>query len=327
MKQKILIVGPGNMGQLTGSRVLASDKYRLATYFIGAPSDNGKIVTITWADNLIQDYPVYDFLHLIKEQVNLINEEKPIIVDVTHKDVVKHNWDTYYKGWGCPVVFITIGIKKEDFTGNKAPVIIGSPNLCGPIISLFKFLEGLTEGTMRGISYYNAESHQRTKKEPSGTEKRFAELFQKAGASELRPVNMIRDEASQRALGVPEEFLGGHGWHFCTFVPASNSDSDYRTFMEFKESVEEFMQSLQTTYPHLVDYANNRRMDMCLFNNNGTLSIGYENLADRSFRFFTKINGREAYIDELFSCVLPEIVNMSKRGQNETKDMFDLQPH
>ena len=325
MKQKILIVGPGNMGQLTASRVLASDNYELVNYFIGAPSDHGKIVTITWGDHLIQDYPTYDFLHLIEERVNLIKDEKPIIIDLTHKDAVKDNWNNYYKEWGCPVVFVTIGIRKEDIVGHQAPVIIGSPNLCGPIISLFKFFNGLAEGAMYGIVYFNVESHQKTKQEASGTEKRFSELFRKAGAVTLYPVQMVRDEESQRALGIPKEFLGGHGWHFCTFEPATKSDSDYRSYMKFKESFEECMQSLKTTYPHLVDYSVNRRTDMFLFNEDGTLCIGYERLSWDAFRFFTKINGRASYIDELFRRVLPAMVDMVEQGKNEKMDMFDLQ--
>jgi len=325
-KQNFLIVGlSGKMGGLTAQRMLALGEHELSPFGIVADKENGGVVTIPCGNGMIRNYPVFSFKGLGNRELQFIKKEKPIIIDFTLKDVVKQNWETYYKKWKLPVIFGTIGINKEDIKGNKAPVIIGSPNLCAPIVSLFKFFDGLEENAMEGVSYYNSESHQSSKLEPSGTEIYFAELFRKAGATEHRLVEKIRFKTRQRTLGVPEEFLDGHGYHWCHFIPTFDTTPSFRAFSALKMRIMEHMNSFETTYPNLTDYSI-EKLHLSLFNSDGTLIVGYDG-DNEHFQIFTKVHGRGPYINGLFDSVLPAMVGMTQSWgwkRDIVQNMFDL---
>ncbi|MDR0860027.1 MAG: hypothetical protein LBO09_03435 [Candidatus Peribacteria bacterium] len=316
MAQKILIVGlPGSMGTLTAERMLNSDgEYSTTGFGIGADSDNGKIITIK-SGELLQDYLIFSFSKLTEWELGIIKEEQPIIIDFTHKDIIKSNWENYYKKWGCPLIVGTIGMKKEDFVGNTAPVIIGSPNLCPQIVEILRFFTELKPKSLKKWKFEIIESHQEGKTEPSGTGVRVKECLEKAGATEKTPMVSIRDKKEQLEMGVPKEYLNGHGWHTYEFFIKKNK------------------------YP-LHDPSNFLRKitgDLCVhtyFTNKDFKEFWWENPSKTlillictkgsSVKLIHNVNGRQPYIDGLFKTVLPTMRHLINVGENSVLDMFDL---
>ena len=318
--QKILIIGlSGSMGKLTAERINELG-LSLVSFGIGAPEDNGKIVTIKWGNEKIQDYSIIDFNHIDEIQLDIIKKEKPIIIDFTHKNVVKNNWEQYYKGWGCPVIFGTIGIKKSDIIGNKAPIIIGSPNLSPEIVEVLRAFSSLEEGSLKNFTFSISESHQEPKKEISGTAVRIEEYSKKAGAKENSPIEVIRDPQIQKQMGITEEYLNGHGWHTYKFFVDGH---DLEHVNDLSETLSKLFYRI--TKSKLNTEKKNGKITNRWTNQTKTLEVIFEIKVENSEITFThNVNGRVPYIDGLFETVMPAIQKMIENKSIEVKDMFDL---
>jgi 4-hydroxy-tetrahydrodipicolinate reductase len=70
-------------------------------------------------------------------------------------------------------------------------------------------------GLFSGYGLEIKESHQSGKADTSGTAKAMVGYFQKLGLDfNTDQIVKVRDPETQKNdLGVPEEYLGGHGWH------------------------------------------------------------------------------------------------------------------
>ncbi|GHV26176.1 hypothetical protein FACS1894176_06380 [Bacteroidia bacterium] len=322
MAQKILIVGlSGSMGTLTAERMLNSDgEYSTTGFGIGADSDNGKIIIIK-SGELLQDYLTFSFPKLTEWELGIIKEEQPIIIDFTHKDVIKSNWEKYYKKWGCPLIVGTIGVKKEDFVGNTAPVIIGSPNLCPQIVEVLRTFSALEAKSLEGISFEIIESHQDSKTEVSGTAVRMKELFEKAGAVEKSPILLVRDKEKQSKMGIPKEYLNGHGWHTYRFFGERDTISAHNTLQLMNvcsalwDKITNKAPVEEVGFSKLVGHWNNQTK---------TLYITYGQSPSMEVVLVHNVNGRQPYIDGLFETVLPTMRHLINVGENSVLDMFDL---
>jgi 4-hydroxy-tetrahydrodipicolinate reductase len=300
----ILIVGlSGSMGRLTAGGVFASKEYKLVPFGIVAPNDNREAIIRT-----------VSFSQLTERDMEDIENKQPIIIDFTHKDVIKSNWEKYYQYWGCPLIIGTIGIKKEDIIGNKAPVIIGSPNLCPQIVEILRTFSELEPESLKGMKFEIEESHQASKNEVSGTAVRIKTLFERAGAVEKNPIQSIRSIAQQREIGVPDEFLDGHGWHKYSFSFKKSEQANYL---------------LNTCYQLFQQITNDDVVMEGKYllgsweNSSETLSIEFK-CNGANIIFAHNVNGRVPYIDGLFDTVLPAMVKMIENGDTSVKDMFDL---
>jgi 4-hydroxy-tetrahydrodipicolinate reductase len=310
MKRNVLIVGlSGNMGQLTAERILQGGEYGIHLGVV-APNEivEGIVKRVAIGKQIIPCIP------LSNVHPDYLRDEKPIIIDFTHKGVILDNWKNYYKPWELPLIVGTIGVKKSDFTDNKAPVIIGSPNLCPQIVEVLRTFSQLEPESLKGITFEITESHQASKTETSGTAVRMKELFEKAGAVEKYPIHVVRNIDEQLKMGVPEEHLGGHGWHKYCFSFEKIEQANY----------------LLNTCHQLFQYVSNDDVlieDKYLFgdweNSSETLSIDFMSDGE-SITFSHNVNGRQPYIDGLFETVLPKMVGMIENGSCEVKDMFDL---
>jgi len=97
-------------------------------------------------------------------------------------------------------------------------LVVFAPNLALPIVALQAILRDATQhyaGAFSGFKLQCTESHQSSKKDLSGTARAILPNLAALGISnaEETAIVPVRDPSAQRALGVPEEFLGGHGWH------------------------------------------------------------------------------------------------------------------
>src|SRR5690606_16513587 len=93
-----------------------------------------------------------------------------------------------------------------------------APNMAAPIVMLQAALNRIAQefpGAIDGYTPSLHESHQPTKKDASGTAKACLDPLRKLGCTTGdSEMDSIRDPEQQRALGVPEEHLRGHGWHW-----------------------------------------------------------------------------------------------------------------
>ena len=115
---------------------------------------------------------------------------------------------------GIPFVLASTGHSDQIPEYPGTPVIDG-PNLSLPIIGVLAALQRLKkEWDDLGLSVEGniMETHQASKQSTPGTAKRIADLM---GLSQ-DSIHSVRDPADSKALGVPEEHLERHGWHFVT---------------------------------------------------------------------------------------------------------------
>jgi 4-hydroxy-tetrahydrodipicolinate reductase len=80
-------------------------------------------------------------------------------------------------------------------------------------------------GLFDGYSLEIKESHQKGKADTSGTAKAMVEYFNQLGIPfSAKDILMERDPQSQQKIWrVPEEYLGGHGWHTYTLISEDKS--------------------------------------------------------------------------------------------------------
>jgi 4-hydroxy-tetrahydrodipicolinate reductase len=142
-----------------------------------------------------------------------------LTADFTHPSAVEENVALYCK-YGLPFVMGTTGGDQEairklvEGSGNTAVV---APNMAMPIVALqaaFNYISKKFPGAFTGLKLSVTESHQSSKADTSGTAKSMIKYFNELGC-EFDPANikMVRDPQAQLAMGIPEEFLAGHGWH------------------------------------------------------------------------------------------------------------------
>lgn len=128
---------------------------------------------------------------------------------------VKHN---------IPFVMGTTGFDREAAVrlvqAGSVPAVI-APNMGIPIILIQRALSKLAlefPGALAGYDIKILESHQTTKKDTSGTAKALVQNFAQLGLpASVGEIEQVRDTRRQREeIGVPEEHLAGHAYHYYT---------------------------------------------------------------------------------------------------------------
>lgn len=215
-KIKVMVNGiPGNMASNVAKHVLKDDLFKLISY------------SLTGQEVIVDEAAVGSRkIALIrpdrKEEVIAIiqkNEGAFISVDFTCPLAINPNVEFYCK-YGLPFVMGTTGgngelLKKVVEASSISAVI--APNMAGSVIgfqAMMKFAADTFPGLFAGYSLQIKESHQKNKVDTSGTAKAMVRYFTKLGT--LFSEDMIikeRDPEAQIRLGVPEEYLSGHGWH------------------------------------------------------------------------------------------------------------------
>lgn len=143
-----------------------------------------------------------------------------LVIDYTTPDAALDNIRVYTQA-GVPFVMGTTGFNREEairlVAGSSVSAVI-APNMAAPIVALQAALDHVAAafpGALAGYDLEIRESHQATKKDPSGTAKALLGPLTKLGTRPHDPpMQSIRDVDAQRKLGVPEQYLTGHGWHW-----------------------------------------------------------------------------------------------------------------
>ena len=150
----------------------------------------------------------------------VVKNYKFIVVDFTVPDAVNKNAEFYCKH-DIPFVMGTTGGDRERLyetvQSSNIPAVI-AVNMSPQIVvfqAMMKFAEQFV-GVLDDFDLSVIESHQQAKKDTSGTAKAVVGSLQKMGVEDfdLRDIVKIRNPRQQRTLlSVPDEHLGGHGYH------------------------------------------------------------------------------------------------------------------
>jgi 4-hydroxy-tetrahydrodipicolinate reductase len=103
-----------------------------------------------------------------------------------------------------------------------------APNMAKQIVGFQAMMEFAAQSfpdLFKGYRLEIRESHQRGKADTSGTARAMVGYFNRLGTPFREDqIRMERDPEVQRThWGIPEEHLGGHGWHTYTLVSADGT--------------------------------------------------------------------------------------------------------
>ncbi len=156
-----------------------------------------------------------------------------IVVDYANSVSVNGNAELYAQV-GLPFVMGTTGGDREQLveTVRKSEICaVIAPNMAFEVVRVQQVVETLAQnapGLFNGWEFDIVDSHQNGKGR-SGTADAFSNLFIALGAVSRNRVE-IRDPEKQRALGIPDEYLKGHAYHWMTLQsPDGVSTIEFRT--------------------------------------------------------------------------------------------------
>lgn len=219
---KVMVNGiPGNMATNVAEHVLKDNRFELIPFSITGPEITATAVTIGLGMvSLFNPDQKEEVITVIKEAAG-----KFISVDFTHPSAVNSNAEFYCRH-KLPFVMGTTGGDRELLDATVASSSIAAviaPNMAKQIVgfqAMMKYAADVFPDLFAGYSLEIHESHQKGKADTSGTAKAMVEYFSKLGISFSKDaIIMERDPDVQKTqLGIPEQYLDGHGWHNYTLL-------------------------------------------------------------------------------------------------------------
>ena len=226
---------PGNVTRMLARHIVQTDDMVLVPYSLTGPE-----IEATHVD--IEGQPIA----LIRPEdrgarIDGVKTDYPecICVDFTHPSAVNAN-AAFYCDQGLPFVMGTTGgdreaLRRTVLQSSNAAVI--APNMAKQIVGLQAMMAYAAEtfpGLFGGYTLTVRESHQQGKADTSGTAKAMVRYFNAMGIDFTDDqIHQERDPRVQQShWGVPEAYLGGHGWHTYTLISA-----DQTTRFEFTHNI------------------------------------------------------------------------------------------
>jgi 4-hydroxy-tetrahydrodipicolinate reductase len=160
-------------------------------------------------------------------------------VDFSLPPAVNDNAEFYCKQ-GLPFVMGTTGGDRkllEDTVLASSISAVIAPNMAKQIVGFQAMMEYAAKtfpDLFKGYSLEIKESHQKGKVDTSGTAKAMVRSFNSLGVDFAeKDIIKVRDPETQKnVMGIPEDYLSGHGWH--TYRLDSN---DKTVHFEFTHNV------------------------------------------------------------------------------------------
>ena len=224
---KVMVNGiPGNMAVNVAKHVMNDSMFELIPYALTGPE-------IAEAEYIL-DSTVISLIHP-QESEKAIAEIKEkegyfISVDYTHPSSVNSNAGFYCKH-NLPFVMGTTGgdrkLLEDTVRSSSIPAVIAQ-NMAKQIVGFQAMMEYAAKtfpDLFKGYSLEIKESHQKGKADTSGTAKAMIGYFNELGLPfSKNDIIMERDpEAQKNVWYIPEEYLGGHGWHTYTLVSSDKT--------------------------------------------------------------------------------------------------------
>ena len=226
MPIKVMVNGlPGKMATKAAEHVLKSDGLELLPFSLTGPEINEPFF---YAENMkIELISIYGFYQ--DDMYDLFGQNSFISVDYTHPSTVNKNAEFYCTNGLNFVMGTTGGDRKrmEEDVNNWNICAVIAPNMAKQIVAFQAMIEYAAKtfpDVFKGYKLEIKESHQKGKADTSGTAKAMVNYFNKLGIPfSAEQIVMIREPEEQKKMGVPEEHLGGHGWHTYTFKSADDT--------------------------------------------------------------------------------------------------------
>jgi len=233
---KIMVNGlPGNMASNAASHALADSRFELIPHSLTGPE-------ITETEIIVDSVSIRLIQPRVRDQAVLPIKQKEglfLNVDFSLPPAVNSNAEFYCKH-GLPFVMGTTGGDRqllEDTVLASSISAVIAPNMAKQIVGFQAMMEYAAKtfpDLFKGYSLEIKESHQKGKADTSGTAKAMVRYFNSLGLPFAEEeITKERDPETQKnVLGIPEEYLSGHGWH--TYSLDSN---DKTVHFEFTHNV------------------------------------------------------------------------------------------
>ena len=233
---KVMVNGlPGNVTQMIAQYIARNDALTLLPYSLTGPEiEIDRISVEDMTIELIAPDRRDASIMAIKDAYDHF-----ISVDFTHPTAVNRN-ARFYCTHGLPFVMGTTGGDRqqlhETVTKSSVSAVI-APNMARQIVGLQAMMAYGAENfpeLFQGYTLEVHESHQQSKADTSGTAKAIVGYFNAMGVEFTSDqIQKERDPAVQKAQwGIPEAYLGGHGWHTYTL-----RSPDGTTLFELKHNI------------------------------------------------------------------------------------------
>ncbi|MGD9333811.1 MAG: dihydrodipicolinate reductase [Desulfobacterales bacterium] len=214
---KIMVNGlPGNMASNVVRHALADSRFELIPQSLTGPEiTETQTIIDSVSFSLIPPRDRDQAISAIKKK------EGPFLnVDFSLPPAVNSNAEFYCKH-GLPFVMGTTGGDRqllEDTVLASSISAVIAPNMAKQIVGFQAMMEYAAKtfpDLFKGYSLEIKESHQKGKADTSGTAKAMVHYFNSLGlAFAEEEITKERDPETQKnVLGIPEEYLSGHGWH------------------------------------------------------------------------------------------------------------------
>lgn len=219
---KVMVNGiPGNVSRVVARHFKNDDRFLLLPFSLTGPE-------ITESRVLLDDKA----MELIKpdardQKINDIKSAEGdfIIVDYTHPTAVNDNANFYCANRLFFVMGTTGGDRElldQTVQASSISAVI-APNMAKQVVgfqAMMEYMAGNFPDLFKGYTLEIKESHQKGKADTSGTAKSMVKYFNAMGLaySENDIIKERDPKVQNKTWGIPEEFLGGHGWHTYTLV-------------------------------------------------------------------------------------------------------------
>ena len=213
--------GTGNMATRMVLALLDDDRYLVIPYTLVGPEVKAKSVEIKPRKGPIKVLQTIGIRNRAKKLRELADRFPGlVIVDYSQPAAVNRNARLFCK-LGIPFIMGTTGGNRGLLirtVKKSATTAVISPNMSPDIvifISMIEYAAKTFPNALQGRSIKIVESHQAGKPDFSGTAIAVGTLLKELGVKfeGTKSISKIRTAIVQRSMGIPEEFLGGHGWH------------------------------------------------------------------------------------------------------------------
>ncbi len=214
----IMINGvPGKVATTILTHAINDERFTVVPFSLTGPGAEKNITVSGTAITLVSPEERGEMIKKIKA------DYAPFItVDYTHPTAVDANVAFYCEN-ELPFVMGTTGGDRDqirdDVNASAIPAVI-APNMAKQIVGLQAMMEYGAQnfpGLFTGYEMNVKESHQSWKADTSGTAKAIIRQFNHLGVEFTEAdIDMVRDPEAQKAMGISEAHLDGHGWHTYT---------------------------------------------------------------------------------------------------------------
>ena len=207
---------PGNMAITIARHALNDPRFKLISRSLTGPEIEASAHTVDLVSfDLIRPDDRKQAIKDLKEQ------EGPFLsIDFTHPSAVNSNAE-FYCAHALPFVMGTTGGDRKKLEGSVRASSISAviaPNMAKQIVgfqAMMAYAAQTFPGLFRNYTLDIHESHQKGKADTSGTARAMIQYFNALGipCTEADIIQERDPEKQRQQWGIPEEHLGGHGWH------------------------------------------------------------------------------------------------------------------